>query len=239
MNNAPQKQKILLVEDDTRLAQLTSEYLDRYEFLTTVVTRGDEALEQARVLLPDLIILDLSLPGMDGMEICRAIRRFSTVPILMLTARIDPYDQVAGLEIGADDYVLKPVEPRILVARARAVLRRTQSISHKKEPLETLHFGSLSISKSDRTVFWKGQLMPLKTAEFELLYLLASEAGIILSRDDILKRLRGIEFDGLDRSIDWRISRLRRRFDDASAESKKIKTVWGRGYLFSASAWDE
>jgi two-component system OmpR family response regulator len=181
------------------------------------------------------------LPNMDGMEVCRRLRRFSNVPVLILTARIDVYDQIAGLEVGADDYVLKPVEPRVLVARARALLRRAQA-SVPVTPVvdgERLVFGELDISPSNRAVAWRGEPVELKTAEFNLLLILARAAGQVLSRDDILKQLRGIEFDGLDRTVDSGISRLRRRFDDASPEPRKIKTIWGRGYLFSPSAWDE
>ncbi|MFV8562239.1 winged helix-turn-helix domain-containing protein, partial [Ralstonia pseudosolanacearum] len=156
---------------------------------------------------------------------------------------VDTYDQVAGLEIGADDYVLKPVEPRLLVARARALLRRVASAMPAAEPAtprdDTLVFGELAISPPNRTVTWRGQPVELKTAEFNLLLILARAAGTVLSRDDILKQLRGIEFDGLDRTVDSGISRLRRRFGDASPEPHKIKTIWGRGYLFSPSAWEE
>jgi two-component system OmpR family response regulator len=183
------------------------------------------------------------LPHMDGMEVCRRIRAFSRVPVLILTARVDTYDQVAGLEIGADDYVLKPIEPRLLVARARALLRRSVPAMSTSEPVaprdDTLVFGELAISPPNRAVTWRGQPVDLKTAEFNLLLILARAAGTVLSRDDILKQLRGIEFDGLDRTVDSGISRLRRRFGDASPEPHKIKTIWGRGYLFSPSAWED
>jgi two-component system OmpR family response regulator len=238
---APLKHPVLLIEDDDRLAQLIAEYLDGYEFAVTIVRRGDLAEDAVRTHRPALVILDLMLPNMDGMEVCRRLRRFSNVPVLILTARIDVYDQIAGLEVGADDYVLKPVEPRVLVARARALLRRAQA-SVPVTPVvdgERLVFGELDISPSNRAVAWRGEPVELKTAEFNLLLILARAAGQVLSRDDILKQLRGIEFDGLDRTVDSGISRLRRRFDDASPEPRKIKTIWGRGYLFSPSAWDE
>jgi len=244
MSEAMTKHKVLLIEDDDRLAQLVSEYLGNYEFSVEVVRRGDIAVDAVRVHRPDLVILDLMLPYLDGMEVCRGIRTFSRVPVLILTARVDTYDQVAGLELGADDYVVKPIEPRLLVARARALLRRAAS-QHAGERArvsgdqEELVFGALVISPPNRRVVWRGQPVDLKTAEFNLLLILARAAGKVLSRDDILKQLRGIEFDGLDRTVDSGISRLRRRFEDASPEPQKLKTIWGRGYLFSPSAWEE
>jgi two-component system OmpR family response regulator len=241
MNDAPLKTSVLLIEDDDRLAQLIGEYLNSYEFNVTIVRRGDTAVAAVREHNPALVILDLMLPNMDGMEVCRRIRSFSRVPVLILTARVDVFDQIAGLETGADDYVVKPIEPRVLVARARALLRRAQPAESADPSTQdgTLSFGELVISPPDRAVSWRGQPVELKTAEYNLLLILARAAGTVLSRDDILRQLRGIEFDGLDRTVDAGISRLRRRFEDASPEPHKIKTIWGRGYLFSPSAWEE
>jgi two-component system OmpR family response regulator len=241
MNDAPLKTSVLLIEDDDRLAQLIGEYLNSYEFNVTIVRRGDTAVAAVREHNPALVILDLMLPNMDGMEVCRRIRSFSRVPVLILTARVDVFDQIAGLETGADDYVIKPIEPRVLVARARALLRRAQPAESAEPSMQdgTLSFGELVISPPDRAVSWRGQPVELKTAEYNLLLILARAAGTVLSRDDILRQLRGIEFDGLDRTVDAGISRLRRRFEDASPEPHKIKTIWGRGYLFSPSAWEE
>ncbi|MFM0288734.1 response regulator [Paraburkholderia megapolitana] len=236
----PLKHPVMLIEDDDRLAQLIAEYLGSYEFAVTIVRRGDIAVAAVREHKPALVILDLMLPHMDGMEVCRRIRAFSSVPVLILTARVDVFDQIAGLEIGADDYVIKPIEPRVLVARARALLRRApRESAAATDTDEMLVFGELQISPPNRTVTWRGQLVDLKTAEYNLLLILARAAGTVLSRDDILKQLRGIEFDGIDRTVDSGISRLRRRFEDASPEPHKIKTIWGRGYLFSPSAWEE
>jgi two-component system OmpR family response regulator len=226
--------RVMLVEDDARLAALVTEYLAAYEFSVDVVNRGDTAMAQFHVSRPDIVVLDLMLPGLDGMVVCRQIREVSKVPILILTAREDSYDEVSGLEQGADDFVNKPVQPRVLLARLRALLRRSQS-SAPLEPLQELVFGALNISLSNRSVGWRGQPVILSNTEFKMLLVLAEAAGQVLSRDDILKKLRGIEFDGLDRSIDTVISRLRRRFDDTNSE--KIKTVRGEGYLFSPSAW--
>jgi two-component system OmpR family response regulator len=223
----------MLVEDDARLAELVTEYLSGYEFAVDLVTRGDTALERFKQTIPDLVVLDLMLPGLDGMVVCRRIRETSEVPILILTAREDSYDEVSGLEQGADDFVNKPVQPRVLLARLRALVRRTQAKAGGDT--RTLEFGALSIATGDRTVTWRGQPCVLSNTEYKLLLVLAEAAGRVLSRDELLKKMRGIEFDGLDRSIDNCISKLRRKFDDASSE--KIKTVWGEGYLFSPSAW--
>jgi DNA-binding response OmpR family regulator len=226
--------RVMLVEDDARLAELVTEYLSGYEFGVDVVTRGDQALERFKSIAPDVVVLDLMLPGLDGMVVCRKLRDMSDVPILILTAREDSYDEVSGLEQGADDFVNKPVQPRVLLARLRALLRRAQGKSGVDS--RVLEFGTLRISTTDRTVAWRGQPCLLSNTEYKLLLVLAESAGRVLSRDALLKKMRGIEFDGLDRSIDNSISKLRRKFDDS--DSEKIKTVWGEGYLFSPSAWD-
>jgi two-component system OmpR family response regulator len=225
--------RVMLVEDDARLAELVTEYLSGYEFAIDLVTRGDQALQRFKASPPDVVVLDLMLPGLDGMVVCRQIREQSDVPILILTAREDSYDEVSGLEQGADDFVNKPVQPRVLLARLRALLRRAQA----KPAADTraLEFGALRITTTDRSVTWHRQPCVLSNTEYKLLLVLAEAAGRVLSRDELLKKMRGIEFDGLDRSIDNCISKLRRKFDDA--ESEKIKTVWGEGYLFSPSAW--
>lgn len=228
--------KLMLVEDDPRLAALISEYLVRYDFTVEVVERGDLALERFHALAPDIIVLDLMLPGMDGTSVCNRLRSISNVPILILTAREDAFDEVSCLEQGADDYVNKPVQPRILLARLRTLLRRAQGQpAGTAEEERDLRFGALRIKRGDREVFWQDEQVALNNADYKLLLLLAEAAGQVLTRNAILVRMRGIEFDGMDRSIDNSISRLRRKFDDTAAE--KIKTVWGEGYLFSPSAW--
>ncbi|SFD05119.1 response regulator transcription factor [Massilia yuzhufengensis] len=227
--------RVMLVEDDARLAELVTEYLSGYEFAVDLVTRGDAALERFKALAPDVVVLDLMLPGLDGMVVCRQIREMSEVPILILTAREDSYDEVSGLEQGADDFVNKPVQPRVLLARLRALMRRTAQAKTGADS-RVLQFGALRIVTTDRSVMWRGEPCVLSNTEYKLLLVLAEAAGRVLSRDALLKKMRGIEFDGLDRSIDNCISKLRRKFDDA--ESEKIKTVWGEGYLFSPSAWN-
>ena len=226
--------RVMLVEDDPRLAQLVTEYLGGYEFAVDLVARGDTALASFKALAPDVVVLDLMLPGLDGMLVCRQIRALSDVPILILTAREDSYDEVSVLEQGADDFVNKPVQPRVLLARLRALLRRTQTKTATDS--RVLEFGALRIMTNDRSVTWRGQPCILSNTEYKLLLVLAEAAGRVLSRDELLKKMRGIEFDGLDRSIDNCISKLRRKFDDNLSE--KIKTVWGEGYLFSPSAWN-
>lgn len=231
--------RVMLVEDDERLATLILEYLQSYEFSVELVSRGDLALAHFQASKPDLVVLDLMLPGLDGMVVARQIREISKVPILILTAREDSYDEVSALEQGADDFVNKPVQPRILLARLRALVRRSNGSQDDGAMIDPnlVVFGALKINKGDRIVQWNEQVMDLSNTEFKLLMILAESPGKVLSRDDILKKMRGIEFDGLDRSIDNLISRLRRRFDDQHSE--KIKTVWGEGYLFSPSAWLE
>jgi two-component system OmpR family response regulator len=177
--------RVMLVEDDARLAELVSEYLSSYEFAVDLVTRGDTALERFKELAPDVVILDLMLPGLDGMVVCRQIREHSDVPILILTAREDSYDEVSGLEQGADDFVNKPVQPRVLLARLRALMRRAQAKSGVDARI--LQFGALRIVTSDRSVVWRGQPCILSNTEYKLLLVLAEAAGRVLSRDALLK----------------------------------------------------
>jgi two-component system OmpR family response regulator/two-component system response regulator RstA len=232
--------RILLVEDDARLAELTAEYLAKNDFTVAVEARGDSA--EARILVeqPDLVILDVMLPGKDGFEVCRAVRPQYRGVILMLTARDEDFDQILGLEMGADDYIAKPVQPRVLLARIKALLRRlpVASNSSGSGDAEALLFGQFRISQATRTASLADAGIDLTTAEFDLLWLLASHAGNVLSRDDLLQELRGIGFDGLDRSIDARISRLRKKLNDDPENPTRIKTVRGKGYLFSKHDWN-
>lgn len=225
--------RVMLVEDDARLAALVKEYLDAYEFTVDVVARGDQALAHFRASSPRAVVLDLTLPGLDGMVVCRQLRQVSAVPILILTAREDMFDEVSGLEQGADDYVNKPIQPRVLLARLRALLRRGEDPAAAADELA---IGALRVSRANRAVHWRGAEVAMQGVEYKLFLILAEAAGQVQSRNDILVKMRGIEFDGLDRSIDNCISRLRRKFDDGQAE--RIKTVWGEGYLFSPSAWE-
>lgn len=231
---------ILLVEDDQRLADLTAEYLRKNDFVVHIESRGDAAEMRILSEQPDLVILDVMLPGKDGFEICRGIRPQYPGVILMLTARDEDFDQILGLELGADDYIAKPVQPRVLLARIKALLRRRPSgtSSELPEEGEMLTFGQFNISQATRTARLNSLVIDLTTAEFDLLWLLANHAGNVLSRDDLLQQLRGIGFDGLDRSIDARISRLRKKLNDDPDNPTRIKTVRGKGYLFSKHDWN-
>jgi two-component system OmpR family response regulator/two-component system response regulator RstA len=236
------KTRILLVEDDERLAKLTAEYLKKNDFDVSIEARGDTA--ETRILAddPDLVILDIMLPGKDGFEVCRSVRAAYKGVILMLTARDEDFDQILGLELGADDYLGKPVQPRLLLARIKALLRRTPAPSGTDEPGQgneaaELSFGHFHISQATRSARLGDEAIDLTTAEFDLLWLLALHAGNILSRDDLLQDLRGIGFDGIARSIDARISRLRRKLGDDPENPTRIKTVRGKGYLFSKHDW--
>lgn len=229
--------RVMLVEDDERLASLVREYLGAYEFQVDVVPRGDLALAHFQATEPQLVVLDLSLPGTDGLVVCRQIReRHRSVPILILTAREDAFDEVSGLEQGADDFVHKPVQPRVLLARLRALVRRGAASTTAAGSAGDLLIGRLRISRENHAVFWGDEPVALNQPEYKLLLALSESAGQVMSRNDLLLRMRGLEFDGLDRSIDNGVSRLRRKFDDARGE--KIKTVWGEGYLLSPSAWE-
>lgn len=231
--------RILLVEDDDRLAELTAEYLRRNDLEVIIEGRGDVAETRILQEQPDLVILDVMLPGKDGFEVCRAVRPHYRGVILMLTARDEDFDQILGLEMGADDYIAKPVQPRLLLARIKALLRRFPVGAETGQPnTEEQVFGQFRISQATRTASLAGETIDLTTAEFDLLWLLACHAGNVLSRDDLLQELRGIGFDGLDRSIDARISRLRKKLNDDPENPTRIKTVRGKGYLFSKHDWN-
>lgn len=227
---------LLLVEDDHRLAELVADFLSGHGYRVSVLHDGRQVIPRCRAHMPDLVILDVMLPGVDGFTLCRQLRTCAEVPVLMLTARGEDEDQVHGLDLGADDYVIKPVEPRVLLARVRALLRRKDSLPEQTG--DTLHFGSLTISRATLSVTLDNEAVDLAPTDFELLWVLARHAGRTVSRDQVLNALRGIDFDGLDRSVDMRISRLRRRLGDSPKDARRIKTVWGKGYQFIPDGWD-
>ena len=233
--------QILLVEDDIRLSTLIQEYLQQQVMVVSIEHRGDKACQRIVSEMPDLVVLDLMLPGLDGLEICKAVRPKYPGPILMLTARDEDIDQVVGLEIGADDYITKPVQPRVLLARIRALLRRfplqSQQAVPQKNNTHDIHHDGFRISMTAREAWLNDTALDLTTNEFELLWLLASHAGEVLTRDTILDQLRGIGYDGLDRSVDIRISRLRKKLGDNTSRPFRIKTIRGKGYLFVKEAW--
>lgn len=224
---------VLLVEDDLRLADLVRTYLQGNGFRVVVEHRGDRVAEHLQSTAPDLVVLDLNLPGRDGFAVCKELRAASTLPILIVTARDNDIDHVVGLELGADDYVVKPVEPRVLVARIQALLRRARATS----PLEprVLRFGELTINATARLVTSGSNEVALSSNEFDLLFYLACRAGEIQSRETLYLQLYKREYDGLDRTLDVRISHLRKKLSEAGG-TDRIRTVWGRGYLFLSDA---
>ncbi|MBS3803129.1 MAG: response regulator [Oleiphilaceae bacterium] len=234
--------RILIVEDDERLADLTREYLEGNGLRVSVEPNGGQAVERIKSEQPDLVVLDLMLPGEDGLSICRRARQFYSGPIIMLTARTEDLDQVLGLEMGADDYVGKPVKPRVLLARIRALLRRTaeapsaEAQAQNREEPARLQFNDLVIDRAMREAWLNNESIDLTSAEFDLLWLLASNAGRVLSREEIFTALRGIEYDGQDRSIDVRVSRIRPKIGDDPVHPRRIKTVRSKGYLFVKEA---
>lgn len=229
---------ILLVEDDRRLAELTAEYFRQNGLSVALEPRGDRAIARFREERPRVVLLDLMLPGADGLTLCHELRQIFSGPILIFTARDSDIDQVIGLEAGADDYIAKPVDPMVLLARTRALLRRTKQSAAPVETVSDIVLGGLRISDTSQQVWLDGQQIDLTTQEFELLCLLARNAGKVLSRKAIFRSMRGIEYDGLDRSIDGRISKLRRKLGDSATRPARIKTVWGKGYLLVPDAWE-
>ncbi len=232
--------RILIIEDDQKLATLTARYLTGEGFDVSHQDSGDQAVARILKTQPDLVILDLMLPGKSGMDICRDVRPLFDGGILMFTARDDDMDQLLGLELGADDYVIKPVQPRLLLARINALLRRTalrNDSNTRSDKLSDapLHIGEFEINPLTRSARLGDEELPLTTAEFDLLLILARHAGQFLSRDDILKAVRGIGYDGTDRSIDLRISRLRKKLHDPADNPHWIKTVRGKGYQFAGN----
>src|SRR4051812_21537504 len=221
---------ILLVEDDRRLAELVKDFLENNEFIVTIEGNGNRVLRQCQQLNPTLIVLDLMLPGKDGLTICQELRPAYRGPILMLTARNENIDQVLGLEFGADDYVVKPVEPRVLLARIRALMRRYYQLDTIEQ--ENLVFDQLSIHPTARKVQLGGEEVGLSSHEFDLLMALAKHAGQVIGREYLFNQIYNREYDGLDRTIDVRISQLRKKLQDNPDNPSRIKTIWGKGYLF-------
>jgi two-component system OmpR family response regulator len=228
--------RILLVEDDLTLADWVCEYLREQNFIVEHVARGDLVMAAMAKFDPQLVLLDIMLPGLNGIEVCRLIRQESQLPIIMLTARADEFDEVIGLEAGANDYVIKPVRPRALLARITGVLKHnvpteasTQIITH----------GSLIINGEAKRVTYKSEEIELSTSLFAFLTFLAAHAGQVVDRDTVFKALKGREYDGQDRRFDVMLSTLRKIFNDDPQKPQKFKTVWGKGYLFVADAWAE
>ncbi len=228
----------MLVEDDISLAKWIVDYLTSQGYLVTLATRGDEAVHLIKSDNPDLVILDITLPVMNGFDICKEVRSYYHRPILMMTARNDETDEIKGLEMGADDYVTKPVRPKALLARVNALLRRTNQDYNNGQQKSILNFGQLSIDSQSRTTNLNGKAVAVSSNEFDVLWILANKAGETVSREALVQELRGIEYDGFDRSTDILISRLRKKLHDNASTPYRIKTIWGKGYLFATDAWD-
>jgi len=222
---------ILVVEDDTNTAQLVRLYLARDGHKVLVAGDGREGLRLAREAHPDLVILDLMLPGMDGLSLCRALRQESSVPIVMLTARVEEEDKLAGLDQGADDYVTKPFSPKELAARVRAVLRRTAREAAEQEPAE-LVYNDIRVNLPQRTVQVGQQQVELTPTEFRLLVLFLREPRRTFTRAQIIDKVFGYDFEGFDRTVDAHVSNLRRKLEASSPGSRYIRTVYGVGYRF-------
>ena len=221
---------ILVIDDDEKLNRLLKRFLKDYGFEVYSAADAHEGLKKFRAVLPDLIILDVMLPGMTGFDVCKRIRETSSVPIIMLTARGDVMDKVVGLELGADDYLPKPFEPRELVARMQAVLRRAQNTGSDRRR----RFGSLTVDFHRRKVWLEDREVDLTTSEFTALDLLVRHAGKVLDRDEIMQALRGVDSESFNRVVDITMSRLRQKLGDDPRRPQYIKTVWGTGYTFVA-----
>jgi len=225
---------ILLVEDDISLADWVCEYLIEQGFNVIHVERGDLVLDKIKTDVIDLVLLDVMLPGLNGIEVCRLIRQYCQVPIIMLTARADEFDEVIGLEAGANDYVIKPVRPRALLAR---INRQLTNLQHNSLANNTLTFGELSINQKAKRVIYLNQEIALSSSLFAFLTFLAEHAGNVVDRDSVFRALKKREYDGQDRRFDVMLSTLRKIFNDDPQRPKKFKTVWGKGYLFVSDAW--
>ncbi len=222
---------ILIIDDDPKIIKISRDYLESSGFRTVSATDGTTALAIARREKPDFIILDLNLPGTDGLDVCRQIRRESDIPIIMLTARIEEMDRLIGLELGADDYLTKPFSPRELVARVRSVLRRTQGHVHNTGIIQV---GDLEIDVQGVRVTHRGQIVDLTRSEFSLLVVLAQHIGQAFSREQLVKRLYGDSYEGFSRSVDSHIKNLRQKIEDDPSHPRYVQTVYGIGYRLDA-----
>ena len=223
------KSKIMVVDDDPNIRQLVNIYLEREGFEVTAADRGDEALRQFRAAPPNLMLLDIMLPGMDGWQVCREVRKISNIPIIMLTAKDETFDKVLGLELGADDYIVKPFDMKELVARIKAVTRRFQA---PEAPERELAFPGLAINISQYTVTYMGKALDMPPREIELLYFLASHPGMVFTREQLLEQVWGYDYFGDSRTVDVHVKRLREKLLGGEALGWQIKTVWGVGYKF-------
>ena len=224
--------KILLIDDDYRHSELLKNYLSRYGMKLDCLSDAEKGLKRFKISDPDLLLLDVMLPGKNGFDVCAEIRKTSNIPIIMLTARGDVLDRISGLELGADDYIGKPFEPRELVARIQSVLRRVDQEVKSNDGV--LKFDGLTLDTNSRTAEVDGQSVDLTSMEYELLFILAKNTGKKMHRDELLSKLRGINATILTRSIDIMVSRVRNKIGDKAKPARFIQTIWGSGYIFVA-----
>jgi len=232
-----EKQRILLVDDDPNISHLVRLYLEKEGFAVTEAARGDTALESFQKEMPDLVLLDVMLPGLDGLQVLREIRKTSKAPVIMLTAKDETFDKVLGLELGADDYVTKPFDTKELVARVKAVLRRAPAAEEKKtDNDDTLRFPQLTISLARYEVTYEGRELEMPPKELEVLYYLASHPNMVFTREQLLERVWGFDFFGDSRTVDVHIKRLREKLPECEKYGWEIHTVWRVGYKFEYKA---
>lgn len=225
----PDKQKVLVVDDDVNICELVRIYLEKEDFEVKIANDGVRALEIFKEAAPSIVILDLMLPKIDGLSVCKEIRKISNIPVIMLTAKGETFDKVLGLELGADDYVVKPFDSKELVARIKAVLRRYE---HKEVLQEEVVYPNLAINKSNYTVRVKEEMVELAPKELELLYFLASTPNKVYTREQLLDHVWGFDFFGDSRTVDVHIKRIREKIETGEAVNWQLKTVWGVGYKF-------
>ncbi len=233
-----EKQRILLVDDDPNISRLVRLYLEKEGFAVTEAARGDDALASFQQAVPDLVLLDVMLPGMDGLQVLKEIRKTSKAPVIMLTARDETFDKVLGLELGADDYITKPFETKELVARVKAVLRRAPA-AESVQPAQkddTLRFPQLTISLDRYEVTYEGHELDMPPKELEVLYYLASHPNMVFTREQLLERVWGFDFFGDSRTVDVHIKRLREKLPECEKYGWEIHTVWRVGYKFEYKA---
>lgn len=227
---------LLIVDDEAKIRELVGAYLQREGFIADEAGDGREALEKLKGREYDAVILDVMMPGMDGLEVCREIRKSSDVPVILLTARGEEIDRILGLELGADDYVVKPFSPRELVARVKAILRRVKKVDPAEKDDLVFDGGGLIISESSRRVAVCGQPVNLTPKEYDLLFSLARHPGRVFTREQLLKQVWGYDFYGEARTVDTHITRLREKIARISEDKQYITTVWGMGYKFEVKS---
>jgi two-component system response regulator BaeR len=223
-------QHILIVEDEEKIATLLQDYLEKSGFRASMLDRGDTVISFVKEKSPDLILLDIMLPGLEGMEVCREIRKFSSVPIIMITAKVEEIDRLLGLELGADDYICKPFSPREVVARVKAVLRRMSPAPDEK----VLSTGTITLNEETHQVTVNDEELKLTPSEFKLLKVMMSHPNRVFSRNDLVNLVQGYEFEGYDRTIDTHIKNLRKKIAEVLPDQEIISSVYGEGYKFTA-----